>query len=91
MHITTGIDAIHEVDPTWDEKRGRLYPPNWYKHFNLYDMHGKDEPAETPTPDSPDEKEENSPDTTEEEQKAAEAGGELFVAFWSDKETQNFR
>ena len=85
MHITTGIDAIHEVDATWDEKRGRLYPPNWYKHFNLYDMHGKDEPAEAPAPDSPqvpEDNDENSPDKAEDESKAeGGAGGELFVAF----------
>ena len=87
MHITTGIDAIHEIDATWDEKRGRLYPPNWYKHFNLYDMHGKDEPAEAPAPDSPqvpEDNDENSPDKAEDESKAeGGAGGELFVAFWA--------
>ena len=82
MHIFTGIDAIHEVDPTWDEKRGRLYPPNWYKHWNLYDMHGGDEASVAPTPpppEAPEDKEENSPDTTTEEE--TKAGGELFVAF----------
>ena len=40
--IKFGVDAIRLINPLYDNHRGPLYPSMWYKHFSLYDPHGKD-------------------------------------------------